>query len=488
MARVLAKAQRDARADPLAPVDRTARPAQLVFALVLVAALVLFLVLGHDQWFFLDDWDYIATRHAGRIDDLLRPHNEHWSTLPILAYRGLYRLFALRTYVPYQLTSIGLHLTVAVLLWVVMRRGGVRPWIATAAASLFALFGAGSQDIVWAFQMAWSASLALGLIHLLLADHDGPVDRRDWLGLAAGFAGLLCSGVAVTMTIIVGIAVLIRRGWRVALLHTVPLGLVYVVWWVTTARDSYENANAALGQVARFVGTGLEASFDAMGQLPGAGILLGVVLVVGLVLAWRGLDRQQLTRTAAAPGALLAGAFVFLVISGLGRASVWGPAFAREGRYMHVVAALSLPAVAVGADALVRRWRFAGPVVAVLLLVGIPGNVAALADYHAGNHKIPGWVYVRRTIVQSEGRTPRVGCEVIHARIGRTLDEGESLAIEGGPVRLADLNHGGRFLDYTVYDPQDGAMLTARGDPIGLVLAPDDPALPVKVCGVTAPA
>ena len=328
MARVLANAHRDARAEPRSPVDRTARPALLVFAGVVVAALVLFLVLGHDQWFFLDEWDFIANRDGGRLHDLFQPHNEHWSTLPILAYRGLYRVFGLGTYVPYQTVSIVLHLTVATLLLVVMRRSGVRPWVATAAASLFALFGAGSQDIVWGFQMAWSASLIFGLTHLLLADHDGPVDRRDWLGLAAGFAGLLCSGVAVTMTIVVGIAVLLRRGWRMALLHTVPLAVVYAIWWLATASDSYGMADAALGNVVRFVATGIGATFGAMGQLPGAGIALGILLVVGLVTAWRGVDVRELRKRAAAPAALLVGGLVFLVITGFGRASVWGPEFA----------------------------------------------------------------------------------------------------------------------------------------------------------------
>ena len=165
--------------------------------------------------------------------------NEHWSTLPILVYRTLWHFFGLRTYVPYQLITIVLHLTAAVLLRAVMRRAGVNPWIATAATSLFALFGAGDRDIVLAFQMAWGASLVLGLTHLILADHDGRIDRRDWLGLLAGAAGLLCSGVAVTMVFVVGLAALVRRGWRAALFHAAPLGLLYVGWWFAFARDRY---------------------------------------------------------------------------------------------------------------------------------------------------------------------------------------------------------------------------------------------------------
>jgi hypothetical protein len=360
------------------PADTSARLALLVFAAVLGVALVLFLVFGHAQWFFLDDWDFLADRGLG---DVLRPHNEHWSTLPILVYRALWTLFGIRTYVPYQLIAIVLHLTAAALLRRVMRRAGVGPWIATAAASVFALFGLGYQNILFAFQMAWGASLVLGLTHLLLADHDGPIERRDWLGLLAGLAGLLCSGLGVTMTVIVGLAVLIRRGWRAALFHTLPLGLLYIVWWFAFARAEYTTATGSIGLVIRFAATGLAGTFDELGQLPGAGIALGILLLTGLVLAWHGLDRTRLRRRAAATAALLIGAAVFLAIAGVGRASLFGPSVARSSRYLHIVAALSLPAIAVAVNAVVRRWRLLGAFAVVLLLVGLPGNINFLVHY-----------------------------------------------------------------------------------------------------------
>ena len=145
--------------------------------------------------------------------------------MPIVVYRVLWQVVGLRSYVPYVGLAIVLHLVAAALLRVVMRRAGVRPWTATLAASVFVLFGAGAQDILWAFQITFTGALVFGLMHLLLADHDGPIDRRDWLGLGAGLLGLMCSGVAVTMVIVVGIATLLRRSWRVAALHTVPLGV-----------------------------------------------------------------------------------------------------------------------------------------------------------------------------------------------------------------------------------------------------------------------
>jgi hypothetical protein len=153
---------------------------------------------------------------------------------------------------------------------------------------------------------------------------------------------------------------------------------------------------------------------------------------------------------------------------------------------MHVVAALSLPAIAVAADALVRRWRVIAPVAVALLLVGIPGNVEALADQQFAPHVIPGWVRVRWTIAQSDSRAHRDGCEAITSSVSRHLDQGQSLVILGGRVRVFDRERGGRYFDYQVYDPQDGETLTARAGPITLTLARDDPKTPVKMCAVTS--
>ena len=111
------------------------RGPELAFVAVLVLAFPLLLILGSEQWFFLDEWDFLAGRAAFDLGDLFRPHNEHWSTVPILVYRLLWSAFGLTTYVPYQAVVVALHLTAAALLWFVMRRSGVHPWIATLAGT-----------------------------------------------------------------------------------------------------------------------------------------------------------------------------------------------------------------------------------------------------------------------------------------------------------------------------------------------------------------
>jgi hypothetical protein len=355
--------------------DASARPALLVFAVAELVGAILYLVNGSKVWFFGvfgDEWDFLAGRRLS-LHDLLLPHGDHLVALPALVFRLLYGVFGLHSYLPYQLLSIGLHLVAAALLRLIMRRAGVRPWIATAAATLFVLFGAGSQDILIAFQITFSGALVLGLVQLLLADHDGPIGRRDALGLLAGFGALLCSDVAIVMIAVVGIACLLRRSWRAAALHTLPLAVVYAAW--TRAYGRSARTDFDVSEIARSVHTSLTRSFGALGQVPFVGWVLAIMLVAGLAIAWRDSRRSELRSRLSAVFALALGAPIFALILGVTRFGL-GAHFAASSRYLHIIAALVLPALAVAADALARRWRALGIAAIVVFLVGVPGNVA----------------------------------------------------------------------------------------------------------------
>ena len=304
----------------------------------------------------------------------------------------LWWIFGLRSYVPYQLLVIVAHLIAAALLRVVMRRAGVRPWIATLTALVFVYFGAGVENILIAFQITFVGSLIFGLTQLLLTDHDGPLDRRDWLGLAAGLAGLMCSGVGIAMTIIVGIAVLLRRGWRIALVQTAPLAAAYLIWSSLSPKGSTagEYHTESPLQMVKFVAIGVGSAFGRLAQVPGLGFLLVAVMVIGLVLVLRSAGSVALRGRLAVPAALLVGAVVFLVVTGLARSGQSGPlanaigvgpACACQSRYVYLIAAMMMPALALAVDAIVRRRRRLAVLVVALLLVGVPGNVRQLATY-----------------------------------------------------------------------------------------------------------
>jgi hypothetical protein len=334
---------------------------------------------GNDQWFFLDDWDFLSHRSATSFHDLVAPHGQHWTTLPILVYRALWWAVGIRHYWPYQLVLIVAHLGAAVLLRIIMRRAGVDAWIATAAASLFVLLGAGREDIVFAFQITFTGALALGLAHIVLADHQGPMNRRDLLGVICGVLALMFSGVGITMAVAVAVSTTIRRGWKVAAAHTAPVAAAFVVWWAAFARDVFKGAKASPGDTVAFLRDAITTVFGRMGDVPGMGWILAAVLIAGLALRWQRLSWTDFRKLDGPSVGLASAAFFFAASTGYGRAvGTSGIGSPSASRYVHILAALLLPAVALAASEFADRWRVALPLAVALFLVGLPGNVAAL--------------------------------------------------------------------------------------------------------------
>jgi hypothetical protein len=359
---------------PAAP-PSTARAALVTFLAVDALAVGLLLWWGRQRWFLFDEWSFLAERDVS-VDGLLRPHNGHWSTVPIAVYRAVWEVAGLRSYLAYQVPVVTAHAAVAALLRVVMRRAGVGPWVATCVAGAFALMG--SVAPMWAFRITFLGTLVLGLTHLLLADHGGPIDRRDWLGLGVGLVSLSSSAVAIPLVLVVGLASVLRRCYGRAAFHVVPLAVVYLAWANAWGRPG--DTDLGPGRVARFVGRGYAALLREVGQVPGVGVAIALLTVVGLAAALRGRTGPlAVPPRLAAPLALLAGSGAFLVAVATSRGT-FGNEIAGSIRYVHVVAALTLPAVAVAADALVARWRPLGLLAVGLVLVGVPGNLLAGAD------------------------------------------------------------------------------------------------------------
>lgn len=353
--------------------DRGPRLAAIVFVVLQVLALAFYAYVGRHRWFFHDEWHFLVAVDGGDVGDLLQPFNGHWVTLPKLLYRVWFNLFGLNSYLAYQLVTILLQLAAATLLRIVMRRSGVSPWLATIAAGVFLFFGAGDADIVRAFQVTFAGALVLGLVHLVLADHDGAMRWSDLLGLLAGLGALMCSGVGLAMLVVVGVAVLVRRGWLAALIHTLPLVAIYVVWYLTCARGTAPITSSSFDDRLSFVGRAVTDTFTSLGSWGVVGLLFGILTVVGLALACRGLSWAELRQRMSSPFGLLVAAAVFAVLTAWSRAGIY--AGATEGRYLHVLAAMVVPAVAVAADAVARRSSLLATLVVILLLIGVPANL-----------------------------------------------------------------------------------------------------------------
>src|SRR5690606_19384206 len=117
-----------------------------------------------------------------------------------------------------------------------------------------------------AFQVTFTAALAFGLAQLLLVNHDGGIDRRDWFALLFGLAALTCSAIGLAMVAAAVSTAWIRRGWRAGLCQLVPLGAIFGAWYVVQVGGRGEQAGATVGQVVSFTAMAMRATFEGLGQ------------------------------------------------------------------------------------------------------------------------------------------------------------------------------------------------------------------------------
>jgi hypothetical protein len=340
----------------------------------LVGAFLFLLWVNRRQWFNLDEWNFLIDRHAFAGDgvSIWEPHNEHWSTTPVLLYRGMFAVFGVRTYLPYLLVNIGFHLLVVHLLWRVMRRNGVEPLLATCACAVLAVFGAGWENLIAAFQYQFFGPLVFGLLALLVVPEQGGLARRDVLVIALLVVGLTFSGTGITMVVVVTLVALIRRGLLVAAVTAAVPAAVYGVWYLAYGRDGTVDVpqlsfDATLKLLPSYVWHGLVSAVDGYTGLAGVGavalVLLGVVVVR---------SARPAPSAWTVPLAMTLGAVTFLTLTGSRRAGL-GVATAGAARYVYVVTVLLLPLMALAIDRATRRrpmrlWILVG-LTAVFLIV-----------------------------------------------------------------------------------------------------------------------
>lgn len=365
--------------------------------LSLVLGAVVLAWLGRNQWFFADDWEFIADRgltgHPAL--GLFVPHTQHWTTGPIIIWRGLLNVFGLHSYIPFLLTAIAVHLVVVHLIWRVAGRAHVGDWTRTAGAALFMVAASNGTNAMWAFQITLNGTIAIGLGILLLVESNSPMSRpRFGAVIALSLVMVTFSSIAIPMMIAVGVLVLIRHGWRQAMICVLPAAVAFGSWYMVIGRKPLPgNSNVGirlklsgslLEPATRFLGHGVAVSIGAPYFL---GVVVSMVLLIGLI-AWSVSKRRILVgRAAGATSAALAG-IVFFALAAVGRATSVQDA-PTQPRYLYVAGALLLPLVMVCLDSfvrpLVRRWRIVGP----LLLVGVAvlgyANVAKLR--HIAHHQ-----------------------------------------------------------------------------------------------------
>jgi hypothetical protein len=331
--------------------------------LLTLGALAILVWLGRDMTFYHDEFAFLLLRDLS-LPGIFAPHNEHLSATLVILYRTLVGTVGTVSYWPYLGVTFALHVVVAAIVYVVVRRETTAMW-ALGAMAVMLVLGSGGDDILWAFQSGTVGATAAGMAAVVLAP------RRPAVAAVLLSIALATSGAALAFLVATALHLALTRPRALAWL-ALPIGL-YLAWFVTFgATRMVAMRSPSLDGVPEYVLAGLVASAaGAVGSaLPVVGSLALLALAFGIGWA-RGLPPVVL--------ALLASSVAFFFIAGLVRAEL-GPEQAAAPRYVYVAAPGLLIAGAVLLARLQRPWR---DIVGVAVLtVALVGNVVLLVDSH----------------------------------------------------------------------------------------------------------
>ncbi len=304
---------------------------RIAFVAIAAAAFASLLALGFGMTFFADEWAFIEGRSLGDPATWLPPHNEHWTTLPILLYRLIVETIGIGSYVPYLAVVAVLHVVVATLVYVLVERAA-GPRLALAAGVIILWFGSGFENLFWGFQTGFIGSLAFGLAAMAVTD--GPPTRRRAV-LSAGLllGALMCSTIGVIVAIAVGLEWVLDARWRRLIPALfVPAGIL-VAWLVVIGRSGVLARDPltleAAATVPSYVIDGLSSAVGSITGVPALGAIGPIVAI--LAIAYR--SRQGVVPRRAI-GIVIAIAVQYALI-GLVRGRI-EPGLAELSRYTYV--------------------------------------------------------------------------------------------------------------------------------------------------------
>lgn len=365
------------------PVRRGARVTPgVALAVAMLVGLVALLFEARDQWFFNDDWGQWGTNRVGApIDDpgtfFFGAHNGHWMSLNRFVFEGIYRVVGLQTYLPYLVPVLAVHLAAVWLLYLVVRRAGVRPWLACAGAVVFAWFGSGAEVLTWADAFGFAAPLAFGAAQVLLVDHDGPIDRRDVLGLGLGLLSIVSGGASLTMIVVVAFSLALMRRWRAMMFAVVPPGLVWMLWFALIGHDGERTFadREHVPQMAAYFWRSISSSVESVTQI---GVSGAFVLALVAFAWWK--PRRFCEPGRAPVAALAAGLLLFALQTTLARVNL-GVELASSSRYLYIGGFLILPLLLLAFEDVARLQPRLLPAMVVLLLWAAVANAFAVDGF-----------------------------------------------------------------------------------------------------------
>lgn len=244
-----------------------ARRERLVWAglaAAMAAAAALLLWEGRGLTLFVDEWFFgYLERQDWALSSLLSPDNGHLAVIPVLITKVSLELFGAGTALPLRLVAVATHLSVALMLFAMLRRSLGPPW-ALAPAVLFLFLGSAGDVLVGSHALPIELSAATGLGAWLALGA-----RRTAWDVAAAFllvVGIASNGFALPFVAGAAAIVWLDRGssWRREWIVALPLAL-YALWRLTEgSSDQSDFAVANLAGVPAFAFDSLAAELASL--------------------------------------------------------------------------------------------------------------------------------------------------------------------------------------------------------------------------------
>ena len=339
------------------------------------------LLLSRGFNFYFDEWDFILAAPDWSWISYLQPHNEHPAMVPRLIYAILLNTAGLRTYTPYMAVLVLLHgVNVLMVFELVRRRSG--DVVGMGAAALLALLGAGWENLLWAFQIMFLASVSFGLGALLLLER-----RRSGPSVAGAVTltvlSIMSSGIGLFFVVAVAVYLAVVPERRRDLVWLAPLAVALAIWYVTLGRTGTPtNPPATVGNILVTPIYAVWGIGEAAAGLVGLGGWWGpVALALGTAaLAWTWWRRPPDAFALSVVAALVS----FYVVTGLSRAQ-FGYGQSGSGRYVYEGAVFWLLLLGDAARALPWRdtWR---PALVACVFLACFNSGALLFEYAAAKN------------------------------------------------------------------------------------------------------
>jgi hypothetical protein len=360
----------DQRAPPA--IEHGGSAALIVLAAILVAAAALILWLSQGVGVIGDQWAWIFSNLHVNLGHFFQDFNGHLMTTTYGAYAVL-PLLGLGNFLVYRVVAVTLHLTVALLVYVLARRR-LGSWLALAPAAVVAFLGTGADAFLSGLNYNVLAATAACLGALIALDRRSRGSQFAACGLLA--LGLASFSAAVAFTLGVGVELLCERDRRRMLwIPILPAGL-YAAWrlhWSSSAANGHEGVfdvghrsfQAATGAFSGLPGVQL-ANFSLKRHLPWLSPLAQIALALGLVLLLFLVARRR--RVSPRLANLVSTGVALWLLIGIGRGSredVYSSRYVYQGA---IVAALILVEIA-------SPYAIAGMVPVRIVTVGVAAAV-----------------------------------------------------------------------------------------------------------------